>query len=54
MDIDDAVATGTQACLDKVIVFGEIGRVERPAGHIFGKILPSHGQSIDVESIVLR
>lgn len=54
VDIDDAVATSTQACFHEGIVFGEIGWIERPTDHIAGQILPCNGQSVDVEAIVLR
>lgn len=54
MDIYDAVATSTQACLHKGIIFGKVGWVERPTDHVVSKILPSNGQSIDIEAIVFR
>lgn len=54
VDINDAVATGIQACFHEGIVFGEIGWVERSTDHIVGQILPCNGQSVDVEPNVLR
>ena len=54
MNINNTVATSTQACLHKGIVFCKIGWVERPIDHVFGQILPRNGQSVDVEAIVLR